>query len=179
MAKTISDKELLSLWKNINFAGSFRGAKTFQTLLKTDLDIDVSEKRILKVLKTDPIFLIHARPNRNIVRRQFDLNYYGELFQSDLGFVHESNGFKLFLVLIDCYSLKTHAIPLKDKNSTTVLNAFKELLKKFNCEITKLETDQGTEFSSVKKYCKEQNIIFKFKFGKNKARFRLSLVKSL
>ena len=59
MVKTVSDKKLLELWRDPSFTGSYRGIKTFQTLLKTDLNIDVSEEHLYKVIKTDPIFLIH------------------------------------------------------------------------------------------------------------------------
>ena len=38
-AKTISDKELLKLWRNPLFIGSFRGTKTFQACLKAKFSI--------------------------------------------------------------------------------------------------------------------------------------------
>ena len=59
MVKTVSDKRLLQLWRDPNFSGSYRGIKTFQTLLKTDLNVDVSEKHLYQLIKTDPIFIIH------------------------------------------------------------------------------------------------------------------------
>ena len=57
----LSDEKLLELWRDPSFSGSFRGVRNFQTLLKTDLNVNVSEKRLLNLLKTDPIFLIHQR----------------------------------------------------------------------------------------------------------------------
>ena len=51
---SVSDEEILKLWRDPNFAGSYRGVRAFQTLLKTDLNIDVSEQRLLNILKTDP-----------------------------------------------------------------------------------------------------------------------------
>lgn len=170
MSDNISDEEILKLWRDVNFGGSYRGVKTFQILLKTDLDIDVSENRLYKILKQDPIFLIHARPLKVYDRRKFDLNYYGEVFQSDIAYMFDYESYKYFIVVIDCYSSKTYAEPLKSKTSQEVLIRFKSILKKFNCDVTKLETDQGTEFSFVKTFCKANNILFKYKFGKNKAR---------
>ena len=58
-SSNISDEELLRLWRDPNFSGSYRGAKTVQVLLKTDLGIDVSQHRLYRVFKNDPIFLIH------------------------------------------------------------------------------------------------------------------------
>lgn len=47
----ISDEQLLKYWRDPNFFGSYRGARTFQVLLKTDLNIDVPLSRINEVLK--------------------------------------------------------------------------------------------------------------------------------
>lgn len=171
MNTEISDKEILRLWRDINFSGSYKGVKTFQLLLKTDLNLDIPERRLYNVLKNDPVFLIHLKPKRNFERRSFDLNYYGEVLQSDLGFMFENKGFKYFLLIIDCYSHKIFVKAIKDKKSSTILDAFKEGLQFYNTDITKVETDQGTEYSLVKQYCKQNNIIFKYKFGKNKARY--------
>lgn len=169
---TISDQKILDLWRDINFKGSYRGVKTFQILLKTDLNIDVSEQRLYKVLKSDPVFLIHAKPKRKYDRRKFDLNYYGELIQSDIAYMFEFKEYKYFLVVIDCFSSKIYAEPLKNKSSIETLKTFESILKKFDFSvITKLETDQGTEFSLVKKYCLKNNIVFKYKYGQNKARY--------
>lgn len=169
----ISDEEILKLWRDVKFAGSYRGIKTFKILLKTDLNVDVSERRLYNIIKKDPIFLIHLKPKRNFPRRSYDLNYYGELFQCDIAYMFPSNNFKYFLVIIDCYSHKIFAEPLKDKSSETVLSAFKKGVNAFKCEITTIETDQGTEFNLIKKYCSQNKIVFKYKFGKNKARYVL------
>ena len=54
--ENVSDEKLLELWRSPTFDGSYRGIKTFQLLLKTDLNIDVSQERLYSVLKKDPIF---------------------------------------------------------------------------------------------------------------------------
>ena len=77
----ISDAEILKLWRNPDFEGSYRGLKVFQTLLKTNLDIYVSEKRLYRVLQHDSIYLLHKKPNRNITRRFYYVRYYGEVVQ--------------------------------------------------------------------------------------------------
>lgn len=171
MENTISNEEILKLWRDINFSGSYRGVKTFQILLKTDFNIDISEKRLINALKQDSVYLMHAKPKRNFERRKYDLNYYGELMQCDLGFMFTYNDYKYFIVLIDCFSLKINAVALKSKDSKEVFKAFQLLYDTFKIDITKLETDQGTEFSLIKKFCSLNKIIFKYKFGKNKARF--------
>lgn len=171
MSDSISDNDILKLWHDKNFKGSFRGVKTFQILLKTDLNIDVSEKRLYKVLKSDATYLIHAKPQRKFERRKFDINYYGELVQCDIAYMFQYENYKFFLVLIDAYSSKIYAKSLKTKTSEETFHAFEKLLNKFKFpQISKIETDQGKEFSLIKKYCVNHNIIFKYKYGKNKAR---------
>ena len=162
----------MQLWRDPNFAGSYRGIKTFQTLLKTDLNVDVSEKHLYKLIKTDPIFIIHQRPQRNIERRSYDVNNYGELVQADIAFMYNFEDYKYFLLLVDCFSFKLFTVPLKSKDSKTVAEAFKIIFKKFGSIIYEIQTDRGTEFlGPCKKLFEEKNILYRTKFGKNKANF--------
>jgi hypothetical protein len=166
---TVSDEQLLQLWRDPNFSGSYRGIKSFQILLKTDKNINVSQDRLYSVLKKDRIFLIHQRPIRNIERRPYDLRYYGENVQSDLAVMFPCNNFLYFLLVIDCFSLKIFAKPLKSKSSQVVGDAFKQIFEEFKAPIHVLETDRGKEFIGCKKLFREEKIYFKTKFGQNKA----------
>ena len=53
----ISDEELLKLWRDPSFEDSYRGARTFQVLLKANLNIDVPITRLYKVLAKDEEFI--------------------------------------------------------------------------------------------------------------------------
>lgn len=165
------DQVILKLWHDPNWIGSFRGIKTFQAFLKTDKNITVSSRHLTNLLKNDNLYLMHLKPKRNIKRRHYFLNNYGELIQADLGYMFDFEGYKYFLLLIDCYSLKIFVKSLKNKTSETVLKAFIETLKQFKTTIYKIEVDQGTEFVSAAKYCKQNKILFKYKYGQNKANF--------
>lgn len=175
----MSEEEILQLWRDVTFEGSFTGVKTFQILLKLNKDIDISEGQLYKILKNDPLFVMHQRGKRKISRRSYNLSYYGELIQSDLAFMFEYELFKYFLVTYDCFSGKVFAEPLKDKSSETVEKTLISLINKFQTPITKFECDQGTEFSKFKHYCKENSIIFKFKYGLNKANFAENIIQIL
>jgi len=73
-----TEKIILNHWQDINFPGSFRGVKTFQTLLKTELNINIPEKKLYKILKKNPLFLVH-QIKRNFVKRRPYLTFsYGE-----------------------------------------------------------------------------------------------------
>jgi hypothetical protein len=95
MSNTLTDIEILKLWKNPLFSGSFRGVKTFQTCLKLEKNIDISERRLYKILKKEPVFLIHQRSPTNLKRRHLSLNNYGELVFGDIGKLKYTN--KIFL----------------------------------------------------------------------------------
>jgi hypothetical protein len=141
----VTDKRILDLWRDPSFSGSYRGVKSLQILLKTDLNIDISQKKLYNILKKDSIFLIHTKPNRKIERRQYDLRYYGELVQADLAQMFEYNDYKYFLLLIDCFSSKIFVQCLKSKNSEEVARAFSNIFRDFGAEIHVLETDQGKQ----------------------------------
>jgi hypothetical protein len=173
----ISNTKILELWRNPNFSGSYLGIKSFQILLKTDLGIDVSENRLYKVLKTDPIYLIHLRPQRKFERRHYDLRFYGELIQADLAFMFPYKDFKYFLLVTDCYSSKVFVEPLKSKESKEVSIAFKKILDEFKAKVYEIQTDSGSEFKGLtKKLFINEKIVFKQKFGKNKASFSEALI---
>ena len=101
----ISDEELLKLWSNIDFYGAYRGAHLFKVLLKTDLGIDVSESRLYRVLQQSPIFLMHQRKYRPIIRRSYNVHSYGALVQADCAYMisDQSTNQKFFLLVVDVY----------------------------------------------------------------------------
>jgi hypothetical protein len=172
MNSKINDKKILELWRSPSFSGSYRGIKTFKVLLFTDLHINVSESYLYNLLKKDPIFLIHTRPRRKINRRKYDLRFYGELCQADIAYMFEYDGFKYFLVLIDCYSSKLFVKCLKNKDSLSVSKALAEIITEFGAQIHILETDQGKEFlGQTKVLLKKEKIFYKQKFGLNKSNF--------
>ena len=168
----VSDEKILELWRSPTFTGSYRGVRTFQMLLKTDLDIDVSLRRLYQILKKDPIFIIHQKPKRNFERRSYDVKNYGELVQADIAYMFEFNSFKYFLLLVDCFSSKIFTVPLKNKDSFTVAKSFEKILKEFNAKVYEIQTDRGKEFlGPCKKLFEKEKIVYRAKFGKNKANF--------
>ncbi len=175
----MNDSEILNLWRDKSFEGSFAGVKTFQILLKLNKGIDISENRLYEVLKHDPLFVMHMRGKKKVSRRFYNLDYYGELIQSDLAYMFEFEDYKYFVVVIDCYSGKVFADSIKDKTSETVKGTLIKLINKFEVPITKFECDQGTEFNKFRSFCKENHIIFKFKYGLNKASFAENIIQIL
>ncbi len=167
-SETMSKKKVLELWRDPKFSGSYRGIKTFQLLLKTDKNIDISERELFKIMKNDPIYVMHMQPKK-VLRRSYYVSNVGEIVQSDLAHMFVFDDFKYFIVFVDCYSFEVFIEALKNKKSETVLKAFEKFLK--TSSIEKLETDMGTEYSLCKKLCKSQKILYSAKRGQNKANF--------
>jgi hypothetical protein len=168
----ISYSEILKLWRNPNFPGSFRGIKTFQVVLKTDLNLDISERRLYKILKSDSIYLIHKKATRNFKRRHYDVRFYGELVQMDIAYMFNYEGFQYFLLVIDCYSSKIFVEPLKTRDSASVSQALEKIIQHFGSPISVIQSDQGKEFlGKTVQLLKSKKIVYRPKFGKNKANF--------
>lgn len=162
------EEKIRKIWRDPTFSGSYRGLKTFQIFLKTDKNINISEKELYKIMKNDPIYVMHMQPKK-VQRRKYYLSNVGELVQSDLAHMYSFKGYRYFIVFIDCYSFKLYLQALKNKKSVSVFESFKTYLQ--NNDIEKLETDLGTEYSLCKKYCKQNSILYNFKKGQNKANF--------
>ena len=56
-----------------------------------------------------------------------------------------NKGFKYLLCAIDLFSKYAWVIPIKDKKSTSIVNAFKKIVSK-GCKPNKIWVDQGSEF---------------------------------
>ena len=57
-----------------------------------------------------------------------------------------NKGFKYFLCAIDLFSKYAWVIPIKDKKSTSIVNAFKKIIPKGQRKPNKIWVDQGSEF---------------------------------
>lgn len=167
----ISDEEIIKLWRDPQFSGSYRGARTFQVLLKTDLNIDVPLSRIYRLFNNDQIYLIHQKSVKTFNRRKYIVHNYGELVQMDIAQMFEHGGFKYFLLLVDVFSSKVFVKLLKTRETNEILTAFKSIQSSFGSQIYVIQADRESAFLSktFKDYLKKESIVFRPKYGKNKA----------
>ena len=96
----VSDEYLLELWRSPQFFGSYSGVKTFQSCLKLEKNITVSQERLYKILKKDSLFIIHQKSPSNIKRRHLILNNYGEVVFGDLSYMYNYNDYKYFFMFV-------------------------------------------------------------------------------
>jgi hypothetical protein len=93
----------------------------------------------------------------------FKANY---LHQGDLLFMPSFNGFRYVLVITDGHTRKCNAIPIKNKDSATIIKAFDKAYKKNGIleYPTIIGFDPGSEFNNkdVKQYFTEHDVYVKF-----------------
>lgn len=114
-------------------------------------------------LQSQNSYTLHRKIVRKFPRRKTIVAGVGIQFQADLIDIspikRENNGTRYLLTVIDCFSRKAVAIPMKKKTQENSINAFKKAFKILGYP-QKLQTDQGSEFiaGSVRKYLEEKRI---------------------
>lgn len=165
----LSDEDIIKLWQDKNFGGSFSGIRTLKQFLKTDFDESVSEKRLYNIFKNFPDYVSQLRPIRKYPTRNYVTDSFGELMETDLGVMHPFNKFRYFLCLVDVFSWHIWCVAMRKKNGPTVAKAFEQLFDEIKSPITKLQADSGSEFIGNKALFIKHKILFKTKHLKNKA----------
>ena len=165
----LSDEDILKLYQDPNFPGSFSGVKNLRHFIKTDLNENVSEQRLYSVLKTLPNYIYQLKPIRKYPTRNYVSDSFGELMEIDLGFMAMFNKFRYFLCLVDVFSWHIWAVALRKKSGPIVGRALEAIFNSIKSPITKIQADSGTEFIGNKALFQKRNILFQTKHLKNKA----------
>jgi|GWRWMinimDraft_6_1066014.scaffolds.fasta_scaffold19901_1 hypothetical protein len=167
----LSDEQILALYNDPMFDGSFSGVKTFRDFLYAEKNELIPEKRLFDILKKDKNYLLHMKPTRKFPTRPYDVQSFGNCVQIDLAEMPQFEGYKYFLVAIDVFSKHLYTRALKSKSAKEVGEAFESINDEFKTPIYKLESDQGQEFVANKNLFKRLGIYFHLKVGRNKASF--------
>jgi hypothetical protein len=83
----------------------------------------------------------------------------------------DNEGFRYMLNIVDVFSKFAWSIPLKDKKGLTVLNAFKQIVKKSGRIPKHIWVDEGKEFynKNMDEWLKENNVIRYSTHGEHKS----------
>ena len=81
----LTDEEILKLYTDPTFPGSFSGVKTLRDFLYGEKNELVPEKRLYDILKRYPNYLLHMKPARKFPVRHYDVQSFGNTVQMDLG----------------------------------------------------------------------------------------------
>jgi hypothetical protein len=130
--------------------------------LVKDKGVSVSDTR--KFLKDQLVYQLHFKPKpapRKSARRVGGLK--NEMWMADLIDMQDvgtrNRGYNYILTIIDVFSKKSQAIPLKNKGSGEMVSAFKQAFEETQPQT--LKTDNGTEFINreVAKLFEDKNIL--------------------
>ena len=114
---------------------------------------------------------LHHRIVRNFARRKVIVNHIDDIWSADLVEIPLDQGYKYILTVIDVFSKYAWAIPLKNKQSLTVIDAFEKIIKDSGRTPIKLWTDAGSEFinKQFKKFLIDTKIELYHTFNEGKA----------
>lgn len=97
---------------------------------------------------------LHRAARRNFKRQRTEMRGIRDTLQADLVEMipyakHNNNGMKYILTVINIFSKKAYAQPLKNKTGAEVCRALEIIIKSLGHRIKHFHTDQGTEFYNV------------------------------
>lgn len=93
---------------------------------------------------------LHRQARKNFLRRKTVMIGIDDTLQADLvemiPYAEENNGMKYILTVINIFSKKAYARPVKDKSGPEVTKAMESILKSMSHPIHNLHVDNGNEF---------------------------------
>ncbi|OXA41923.1 Transposon TyH3 Gag-Pol polyprotein [Folsomia candida] len=151
--------KIINLYHKKENPGSFSGVTGF---VKNNSSYPaVIAKRSLEDVET---IALHKQVRKNGPRRRVYCGGIDEQWHSDLIDLrkhHASNDKKQWiLTIIDCFSKYAWAVPIHNKRSTTVADAFEQIILKSKRKCKNLQVDMGKEYygEAFQKMAKKQNI---------------------
>ena len=107
---------------------------------------------------------LHKPIIRKFKKRKVYSSFRDNIWAVDLADIQSlskfNKGFRFLLCVIDIFSKYAWVVPLKDKKSISIVNAFQKILKESNRKPNKIWVDKGSEFynNSFKKWLRDNNI---------------------
>jgi transposase InsO family protein len=158
------DTLLSSIYFNPSHPAAYSSVhKVFMAAKKRNKDVEKED--VEKWLSSKPTYSQFKQTTTKIKRRKIIVRGIKHQFQADLmdllPFQRSNLGYKYLLTIVDCFSRKADAIPLKTKQGKEVKVAFQKIFNGHMGKPKKIQTDQGSEFynSWVKSLFKEKKII--------------------
>ena len=166
-------RSMKSVYYDTKNIGSFGGVERLRrsTLYK--------RSDVKKFLQSQDTYTLHKPVRRKFRRRRVIVGGIKQQFQADLVDVRnlkaENDNVSYLLTAIDVFSKYAYVIPLLNKTSSTVLNAFKALFPSRSDSPLYIQTDLGSEFKNkaVQTFFKSRGIDF---FVSNNRDIKASIV---
>lgn len=116
-------------------------------------------KQFLKTMSDE----LHKPAKKKFPRRKIYVDKPYSIFSIDLAdlsaYTKENDGHRYILTCIDVFSRKTWGVPIKNKDASTILAAFKKIIASAKKKPTLIYADDGSEWKGVfSKFLTDNNI---------------------
>ena len=147
MAHQLNDA-YAKIYYNPRDPGSYGGVKPLLRRAK-ELGHEVNKKKVKTFLEKEDPYTIHKPIKRRYGRQQTLVGGIDHQWQADLVDMSEisrhNDGYRYIMTVIDVLSKVAWAVPLKNKNTESMVAAFHTLFQQAAPRIPKrLQTDKGT-----------------------------------
>lgn len=153
------NKELQSLWESSGFVG---GRKLYQ--IAKSKNLKVTFKEVDEFVKSQDTAQVH-KPVKVEKKKFQPITTPFPKFEMQMDLADMSNysrqnkGNKWILMVIDIFSRRAFAVPIKSKRPVDVLEGMKDVFEKFGYVPAVIRTDDGNEYKHVvNSYLKEKKI---------------------
>ena len=106
----------------------------------------------IKDLRQNHVYSLHGPRRKKFPHRKLIVYYPGQIVQMDLVDMQKistkNKNFKYILMIIDCFSKKLWAVPLKSKRGDEVARNLKEIFETMKNPIQTVIFDEGLEFKN-------------------------------
>lgn len=129
----------------------------------------------MSVVKQKLVDELHRSARRNFVRQRTQMRGIRDTLQADLvemiPYASQNQGMKYILTVINIFSKKAYAKPLKSKSGKDVKEALEDIIQSLGHPIKKIHTDRGKEFynADVRAMLARYNIYLYSTFSSMKA----------
>lgn len=149
----IVDETLSKIYYNISNPSSLSGHKQLYKEIK-DRGLPFNESDIKKWLKAQEVYTLHKKRKLKFPRLKYVPINIDDVWSIDLADTQNisryNNQKRYILAIIDNFSRYAWCIPIKNKTSESVVNAFATLFKKTKRRPLNVMSDRGREFVSKK-----------------------------
>ena len=142
------EEELSRLYYNPAEPVSFSGVAPLQRKLGEKY----GKKAIQNWLQSQDTYTLHKPARRKFPRNRYVVFAINEVWQVDLndmrGLSKYNDGVNYILTVIDVFSKRAFAKPLKNKTAAEVIKAFESIFSESNMRPKNIQSDKGTEFTA-------------------------------